>query len=92
MSDTADVEEALDRFETALKQLEAAMENIDEQSKRASAATAEVDALREGKERLQRELEEVKARSRVLADQNRLALKRIDQAMARIRRVLGEPA
>ena len=91
MSDTVSVELALERFETAIQQLEAAMATVDEKSRQVADSTAEADSLRESKERLQRELEEVKARSRVLADQNRLALKRIDQAMARIRRVLGEP-
>lgn len=91
MSDTASVDVALERFESAMQQLEAAMAAVEEKSRAALAVTADADSLRESKERLQRELEEVKARSRVLADQNRLALKRIDQAMARIRRVLGEP-
>lgn len=90
MSDTGDVESALERFESAIQQLESAMQKLQEQSAKVAAASTEAEALRENQVRLTREIEEVRARSRTLADQNRLAVKRIDQAMARIRRVLGE--
>jgi hypothetical protein len=47
-------------------------------------------ALRADRLRLVQELAEVRAKASELAEQQRRASRRIDQAMARIRRILGE--
>jgi ABC-type transporter Mla subunit MlaD len=74
MADTHKLDEAFDRFESALRQFEAAL------ARRAGS-------LRES-ETLASELDQVKVKASELVDNNRKAVGRIDAAMSRIRSVL----
>jgi len=71
-----------------MRQLEAALAQLHEQQAQRSAGDAA--ALRADRLRLVQELAEVRAKASELAEQQRRASRRIDQAMARIRRILGE--
>jgi Domain of unknown function (DUF4164) len=84
------VDEALGRFETAMRQLEAALAQLHEQQAQRIRGAGDAAALRADRLRLVQELAEVRAKASELAEQQRRASRRIDQAMARIRRVLGE--
>jgi chromosome segregation ATPase len=84
------VDEALGRFESAMRQLEAALAQLHEQQAQRMRSAGDAAALRADRLRLVHELAEVRAKASDLAEQQRRASRRIDQAMARIRRILGE--
>jgi Domain of unknown function (DUF4164) len=84
------VDEALGRFENAMRQLEAALAQSHEQQAQRMRSAGDAAALKADRLRLVQELAEVRAKASELAEQQRRASRRIDQAMARIRRVLGE--
>jgi chromosome segregation ATPase len=84
------VDEALGRFENAMRQLEAALVQMHEQQAQRMRNAGDAAALKADRLRLVQELAEVRAKASELAEQQRRASRRIDQAMARIRRVLGE--
>jgi chromosome segregation ATPase len=84
------VDEALGRFENAMRQLEAALAQLHEQQAQRMRTAGDAAALRTDRLRLVQELAEVRAKASELGEQQRRASRRIEQAMARIRRVLGE--
>ena len=84
------VDEALGRFESAMRQLEAALAQLHEQQAQRGRSAGDAAALRADRLRLVQELAEVRSKASDLAEQQRRASRRIDQAMARIRRILGE--
>lgn len=88
MSDPSTVEKAIGRFETALHKLETSMVKIHEKGAQLSSSQGETDALRADHKKVSQELESVRTKANQLADVNRQAAKRVDQAMARINKVL----
>lgn len=90
MAEESRVAAALDRFEAALRRLEAAMAQAGEREVRLGTATGEAEALRQDRNRLAEELDAVRAKASQLDDVNRQAQRRVDMAMARIRKVLGK--
>ena len=89
MAEASKVEQALDRFEAAMRNMEAAMVRVQEREAAVETAKGEAHALREDRARLTRELDEVRAKASELADANAQASRRIDLAMARVKTVLG---
>ena len=65
-------------------------EQLHEQQAQRMRSAGDAAALRADRLRLVQELAEVRAKASELAEQQRRASRRIDQAMARIRRILGE--
>jgi hypothetical protein len=90
MAQAGKIEEALGRFETALRQLEAGMVRWHEQDSMLDRLRGECEALRQDRVRLSRELEEVRTRASELAAASREAAGHVGSAMTRIRGVLGE--
>lgn len=89
MSNTSRVGEALGRFESALTTLERSMTRCHEHESELGKLAGETQALRKDRNRLVQELNEVRGKASELAKANHDAAKRIEQAMARIRGVLG---
>jgi chromosome segregation ATPase len=89
MSSTSRFGEALGRFETALTTLEKSMIRHHEKEAVLGQLTGEAQALRQDRNRLVLELNEVRGKASELARASHEAAKRIDSAMARIRGVLG---
>jgi hypothetical protein len=90
VGEAARVDEALGRFENAMRQLETALAQMHEQQAQRMRSAGDAAALKADRLRLVQELAEVRAKASQLAEQQRRASRRIDQAMARIKRVLGE--
>lgn len=90
MTQVQNIEEALDRFEAALRQLEASMVRWHEREASLDQARHEADALRADRSRMADELDAVRAKASELAEAGRQAARHVDSAMARIRNVLGE--
>jgi chromosome segregation ATPase len=88
MSGTSRVGEALGRFETALNALEMSLVRRHEKDAALGQLAGEAQALRQDRNRMVQELNEVRGKASELAKANHDAAKRIDTAMARIRGVL----
>ena len=86
MAEVSKVDDALDRFEAALKRLETAVRRAHEGG---SFLPPETDELLKERERLAQEISAVRTRANELAERNRNAASKIDSAMARIKSVLG---
>ena len=84
MAEDSNLDEALSRFEAALRRLETAIEQANENGAGQNAAT-----LLDDRDRLAREMSDVRAKATELAERNRDAASRIDSAMAKIKLVLG---
>ena len=81
---------ALDRFEAALRRLEAAMAQAGERELALASSKGEAAALRQDRARLAEELDQVRGKASELDEANRQAERRVEQAMTRIRKVLGK--
>ena len=90
MADTPKIEQALGKFESALDALEAAMSQAQDANSSSQELNGEVTALREDRARLTEELEEVRTNANRLLEANTQAEARINNAMERIKSVLGE--
>ena len=86
------MEQALRQFETALAQVEEACAAVLADVGDAASLHAENERLRSTCETLEKKVSGLQARAADLAEINRQAMVRIDAAMDRIRRVLGEEA
>ncbi len=86
------LEEALAQFEAALTQVEQACGSLISETEALDALRAENAQLKQAQAKLENELQTLKARAADLAEANRQVLARIDAAMSRIRKVLGEEA
>ena len=89
MSEASKVDQALGRFEKALHQLETSLVKVHEKGSQLATSKGEAEALRAEREKLVKELDAVRAKAEDLADVNRQAVKRVDHAMVRIRKVLN---
>jgi FtsZ-binding cell division protein ZapB len=90
MAEDSRISGALDRFEGALRRLEAAMAQAGERETTLAGARGEAEALRQDRARLAEELDQVRAKASELDEVNRQAQRRVDLAMSRIRKVLGK--
>ena len=86
------LEEALAQFEAAMAQVEQACGSLISETEALDTLKAENARLKEAQARLEQELKTLKARAADLTEANRQVLARIDAAMSRIRKVLGEEA
>jgi hypothetical protein len=86
MADATKVDEALQRFEAALRRLESVAMRV--QDIGSGPVADSVTALDE-RELLVQEIKEVRAKANELAERNRNAASKIDSAMAKIKSVLG---
>ncbi len=89
MADLSKVDEALARFENAMRLFEAAVARSDETRQESLGTRAEAEALRDDRARLAGEVHDVRSKAAELADRHRQATARLDTAMAKIRSVLG---
>ena len=89
MADGTKIDEALARFEAALRRFESVAMRVHNQLPPGLDPPAEVQALRDDHQRLEREIGEARAKASELADRNRNAATKIDSAMAKIKFVLG---
>ena len=89
MSSTSRIGEALGRFEMALNMLEKSMARSQETEAALGKLTGEAQALRQDRNRLVHELNEVRGKASELAKASHEAASRIDSAMTRIRGVIG---
>ncbi len=90
MADESRIIGALDRFEAALRRLEAAMAQAGEREMALASSKGEAEALRQDRARLAEELDQVRGKASELDEANRQAQRRVDLAMTRIRKVLGK--
>jgi DNA anti-recombination protein RmuC len=88
MADLSKLENALDRFEAALRRIEVAMVRRQERDQKAKLVAGEADALRHDRSRLAQELDDVRSKASELIGTNKQAVNKIDAAMSRIRAVL----
>jgi DNA anti-recombination protein RmuC len=88
MADLSKLENALDRFEAALRRIEVAMVRSHERDQKAKLVAGEADALRHDRSRLAQELDDVRSKASELIGNNKEAVNKIDAAMSRIRAVL----
>jgi len=82
------LDEVFDRFDSALRQFEAAVARRAETEKRAETLAGEADALRKDRSKLAHELDLVRSKAGELVDTSKQAAGKIDAAMSRIRAVL----
>lgn len=90
MAEDSRISGALDRFEAALRRLEATMAQAGEHEVTLAGARGEAEALRQDRARLAEELDQVRAKASDLNEANREARQRVEQAMSRILKVLGK--
>ncbi len=90
MADTPKLDHALDRFDSAVSAIEAAMMRARDAGSKDHALAGEAQALREDRARLAGELDEVRANAERLRESNQAAGDKVTSAMARITSVLGE--
>ena len=88
MADTLKLDEVFHRFDSALRQFEAAAATRHGVEKRAEALAGEADALRKDRSKLAHELDLVRSKAGELVDTSKEAAGKIDAAMSRIRAVL----
>jgi len=90
MSEKPKIEYALNKFESALTGLEAALARAKQDQSQTEALNGEAIALREDRARLTEELDQVRSNANRLLEANTQAETRISSAMERIKTVLGE--
>ena len=88
MADTDKLDEAFGRFESALRQFEAAAVRRQQTEQRVLELADEADALRKDRSKLAHELDLVRSKAGELVDTSKQAAGKIDAAMSRIRAVL----
>lgn len=88
MGGTDKLDEAFVRFETALRQFEAALARKAGDMARVAELEAEAETLRRDRSKLARELDLVRTKAGELVDTSKSAAGKIDAAMSRIRAVL----
>jgi chromosome segregation ATPase len=86
MAEVSKVDEALNRFEAALRRLETAVMRVHENG---SDLPSTSPSLLDDREQLAQEISDVRAKANELAERNRNAASKIDSAMAKIKLVLG---
>ena len=86
MADDSKVDEALARFEAALRRLETAIVQANENG---AGLPPDAATLLDDREQLAKEVSDVRAKAMELAERNRNAASKIDSAMAKIKLVLG---
>lgn len=86
------LDEAFQRFETALRRFEEAVGNMGGGKNRLAELESEAESLRKDKTRLSHELDLVRSKAGELADTSKNAAGKIDAAMSRIRAVLHSNA
>ena len=89
MSEKSRMHEALERFEFALKGLEAAVAHARDSAKRREATEAEKQVLLEDRSKLAYELDAMKSRARKLGNANDQASARLGAAIDNIKAILG---
>ncbi|WP_373506185.1 DUF4164 family protein [Aestuariivirga sp.] len=88
MADTQKLDEAFQRFEAALRQIEDAVSVKVEGARRVQELESESELLKRDRTRLAHELELVRSKASELVDTSKNAAGKIDAAMSRIRAVL----
>jgi transcriptional regulator with GAF, ATPase, and Fis domain len=88
MADTQKLDEAFQRFEAALRQIEDAVNVKVEGARRVQELESESELLKRDRTRLAHELELVRSKASELVDTSKNAAGKIDAAMSRIRAVL----
>jgi predicted nuclease with TOPRIM domain len=88
MADTEKLDEAFQRFEAALRQIEGAIGLTGESRSRLAQLEGEMDQLRRDRMRLAHELDLVRNKASELVATSKNAAGKIDAAMSRIRAVL----
>jgi chromosome segregation ATPase len=86
MAEGSKVDEALARFEAALRRLETAIVQANEND---AGLPADAAALLDDRDQLAREVSDIRAKATELAERNRNAASKVDSAMAKIKLVLG---
>jgi hypothetical protein len=88
MADLHKLNDAFERFETAMRQFEGAVTKNHDSQRLAQSLAGEAEALRGDRVRIAQELEMVRAKASELVATNKNAVGKIDAAMSRIRAVL----
>jgi hypothetical protein len=88
MAEQIRLNDAIGRFDTALRQFEAALVRSDEDRRRTDTVKGEAEALRQDRRRLEGELDQVRTKAFELVDTSKKAVGKIDAAMSRIRAVM----
>lgn len=88
MTDAKKFEASLTRFENALNVVEKALVDRREADMRAKAAEAQAAALASDRQRIDKELAQVRVKAAELVDTSKQAAGKIDSAVSRIRAVL----
>lgn len=88
MADTQKLDEAFQRFEMALRQIENTVTAKVDGQKRVDVLESETETLRRDRTRLAHELDLVRNKATELVDTSKNAAGKIDAAMSRIRAVL----
>jgi len=90
MASKSQLDQAIAHFEQAMRQLEAAWAQTEQNYGKITKLNTEASALKEDRAKLAGELDEVRARADDLAEASRQAARRIELAMARVKTVIGE--
>ena len=88
MADQVKLNDAIGRFDSALRQFETAMVRTGEERRRTDTVHGEAEALRQDRRRLEGELDQVRTKAFELVDTSKKAVGKIDAAMSRIRAVI----
>jgi transcription elongation GreA/GreB family factor len=88
MTDAKKFEASLTRFENALNVVEKALSDRREADKRMKTAEAQAAALASDRQRIDKELAQVRVKAAELVDTSKQAAGKIDSAVSRIRAVL----
>ena len=92
MASTSQLDQAIAHFEQAMRQLEAAWAQSEQNQGKIAKLNTEASALKNDRAKLASELDEVRARAQEWTEASRQAARRIELAMARVRTVIGEEA
>lgn len=92
MASKSELDKAIAQFEQAMRQLEAAWAQAEQNQGKITKLNTEASALKDDRARLAGELDEVRAKAEELTEASRQAARRIELAMARVRTVIGEEA
>ena len=88
MADSTKFETSLQRFEKALKLVEASLARKRDENARLKTLEIEKATLESDRQRMDRELSLVRVKAQELVDTSKQAVGKIDSAMSRIRSVL----
>lgn len=88
MADSMKFEASLSRFEKALKLVEASLARKRDENTRLKTLEIEKATLESDRQRMDRELAQVRVKAQELVDTSKNAVGKIDSAMSRIRSVL----